>query len=607
MATSMDGNVSGEGGDRPSVELVDESAKANETSTPGLMSSGDEKSEERKATSVNEGEEGSTSPLLSEEEDEKGVNELEREQAEDGGYAGDVDGTLSRSRHLADVNGTTVEEDDGEDARNDLNSSGDESGGSSEWSSGAEWEDENGDFNDDSGDELGLKSSSKGKKAKKKKKVMIVSTRCLWVQLSRCRIGDKKVKRLSDALRGNTTVTSIDLSDNKITDDGIKVLAGVLAGGSASDLISLDVRGNHLSSAGLAALRSLQGLRKLVKVEYGESMSRKYEDGPENGNGDLSTGGGKENRANGWVDDAHERLLASSAEDWTEETVREGLPRAVPSLNEWAAVEQVESAMKAVAESAECLNVGHLTAQITNVLHMIDQELREAPTRSILLDKLPRGLALTTANIEKFVSVLDMSPPPRLMQNKEVMPTAGRHRIVVIELLSRLVMYCSQEIDQKIVLTGAVRKVVDLMFSHPLCSILHGQASHFLEGVLTRPNSSLCSHVLEGAEGLPTQLAKAGRECAAMRIGKRPGYCGHVVVLCRTLENVADINSNVRGILEKNEDWLRFTAPGGALGKLVKEQFGGLGGPKPQFPMSCLFDGGSAQAAVDHLRALFLG
>jgi hypothetical protein len=45
----------------------------------------------------------------------------------------------------------------------------------------------------------------------------------LWVQLNQCRLGDKKARKLSEALRTNTAVTSIDLSHNQITDNGVEV------------------------------------------------------------------------------------------------------------------------------------------------------------------------------------------------------------------------------------------------------------------------------------------------------------------------------------------------------------------------------------------------
>lgn len=45
----------------------------------------------------------------------------------------------------------------------------------------------------------------------------------LWVQLNQCRVGDKKLRKLSDALRTNTAVTSVDLSHNQITDSGVEV------------------------------------------------------------------------------------------------------------------------------------------------------------------------------------------------------------------------------------------------------------------------------------------------------------------------------------------------------------------------------------------------
>lgn len=74
--------------------------------------------------------------------------------------------------------------------------------------------------------------------------------------------------QLFAALKDNKSVTSIDLSDNVITDDGMNFLTGVLAVGMAPNLIHINLRGNPISSKGRELLSGLFHLRKQLLVRH---------------------------------------------------------------------------------------------------------------------------------------------------------------------------------------------------------------------------------------------------------------------------------------------------------------------------------------------------
>ena len=61
-------------------------------------------------------------------------------------------------------------------------------------------------------------------------------------------------------------MTSIDLSDNAITDEGMHFLTGVLAVGLAPNLIHINLCGNPISSRGRELLAGLYHLRKQLMV-----------------------------------------------------------------------------------------------------------------------------------------------------------------------------------------------------------------------------------------------------------------------------------------------------------------------------------------------------
>jgi hypothetical protein len=72
--------------------------------------------------------------------------------------------------------------------------------------------------------------------------------------------------QLFAALKDNESVTSIGLSDNVITDEGMNFLTGVLAIGMAPNLLHINLRGNPINSKGREFLAGLYHLRKQLLV-----------------------------------------------------------------------------------------------------------------------------------------------------------------------------------------------------------------------------------------------------------------------------------------------------------------------------------------------------
>lgn len=77
--------------------------------------------------------------------------------------------------------------------------------------------------------------------------------------------------QLFAALKDNTSVTSIDLSDNVITDEGMNFLTGVLAVGMAPNLLHINLKGNPISSKGRELLAGLYHLRNQLLVRQTKS------------------------------------------------------------------------------------------------------------------------------------------------------------------------------------------------------------------------------------------------------------------------------------------------------------------------------------------------
>ncbi|CAM6120826.1 unnamed protein product [Calypogeia fissa] len=423
----------------------------------------------------------------------------------------------------------------------------------------------------------------------------------LWMQLNRCRITDKKARKLFAALKDNTTLTSLDLSENLLTDESLQSLEVVLSAGSAPNLIYVDVRANPISTRSQDVLGRLQNLRKHLKVDYYLEAS------------DQGVGEGGRADDDGWLEGFPRNKWTANSEEngdshsWDENPmtnihIRFPTPEALQ--------EKVESALLSIKKSSTSLHVSGLAGSLREIIINFSQQLslfRGTSTDWKTVEALPKGLPLLLEKIGVFLSVLDMNPPPILCQRKLEEQVAGLHRVALVELLNLLIMPSSPYIEEKLLAESTPARLVRLFFQFPWNSILQGAIFRFLQTVLSRP--SLRFSVLEGSAGLPSLLPKAGEECAALSIGRRPGYGGYIVKLSRELEVLAAKDVEVQKILGENEQWATYVRPGGALKKMVAEQTGHLGGPKPfsrSVPHYFQDDSMRADSALEQFRGLFL-
>lgn len=79
--------------------------------------------------------------------------------------------------------------------------------------------------------------------------------------------------QLFAALKDNTSMTSIDLSNNVITDEGMSFLTGALAVGMVPNLLRINLQGNPISSKGRELLAGLYHLRKQLLVSQITSIN----------------------------------------------------------------------------------------------------------------------------------------------------------------------------------------------------------------------------------------------------------------------------------------------------------------------------------------------
>jgi Leucine Rich repeat len=85
-------------------------------------------------------------------------------------------------------------------------------------------------------------------------------------------IDDSKAEKLCDALKKNTHVLSLDLTNNELSDVGVHALCDALSTGAAPDLITLRLQDNAgITKNGIEAIHELAKTRKSIKIETGST------------------------------------------------------------------------------------------------------------------------------------------------------------------------------------------------------------------------------------------------------------------------------------------------------------------------------------------------
>ncbi|CAI5463498.1 unnamed protein product [Closterium sp. Yama58-4] len=476
---------------------------------------------------------------------------------------------------------------------------------------------------------------------------------CMWVQLARCRVGDKKLRRLTDALIHCETVTSVDLSENLISDAGLRQLACALSAPSAApDLISLNVKRNPISAAGRACLANLQAVRKLVRIEYEESPPPAAQEKK----------GAQGAKGQGMADargfESGERMGGALASKASNPQIR--IDAAVRFIRE--ASEKLQQVAPAGSSrrsiATRVFDSGMMTEALEDVVELVDADLRRNPTKSYHnspINKLPLPLRLVVESLPTFVSLLELPIPPQQCQRKLAEPAAGRHRILAVQLLRKVLGACGRVVDDRLAREDVGRKVAALLFDFPWSNVLHHGVCCFLMSALERSGEKVESEeqgkkegkgaeekalgedkgegkvekqgeregdskgegegekqaaaavaaaeaaVPAGPMALPVRLAVTAAPWVNTPIGQRPGHAGPIIQLMFDIRGRATTSAPLQAKLEKLPEWQAFAQPGGKLDELLSQQHGTLCGPKPVVPGSDAPDMGAGSGGQSML------
>lgn len=391
----------------------------------------------------------------------------------------------------------------------------------------------------------------------------------LCLQLHNCQIDDERASKLFLAMEHSDTITSVDLSYNLITDDGFCSLTQLLRGGSIPSLIFLDVRGNPISSKTHELLDGIQHVRKILKIYHDSDTSK---DGEHLSKLDEEVG--------------TERTVNLYRSKWSAACTDNGdnwfLSKASTcGQSAFTLKDRVQSAIE-VVKVERTLNTSRLAVLLKEISHLASQELSLQLPNDISRQnhiEYPEGVKYLVNNFPTLISILDMEPS----QGTAVDCGAGLHRVAIVEVICIILLPCLSLVEEHIISSGVLSKLLKLFSDFPQNSILHCVVVRCLQAILSQSSTVLFWSLVKDS-CLPSFLAREGTKFAGLHQGRRPSYCGQIFTLSKTLCNLEEIDEGLKGFLNKNEEWKLYVSPDGPFRKMQKEQSGDLCGPKPVLP-----------------------
>lgn len=391
----------------------------------------------------------------------------------------------------------------------------------------------------------------------------------LCLQLHNCQIDDERASKLFLAMEHSDTITSVDLSYNLITDDGFCSLTQLLRGGSIPSLIFLDVRGNPISSKTHELLDGIQHVRKILKIYHDSDTSK---DGERLSKLDEEVG--------------TERTVNLYRSKWSAACTDNGdnwfLSKASTcGQSAFTLKDRVQSAIE-VVKVERTLNTSRLAVLLKEISHLASQEISLQLPNDISRQnhiEYPEGVKYLVNNFPTLISILDMEPS----QGTAVDCGAGLHRVAIVEVICIILLPCLSLVEEHIISSGVLAKLLKLLSDFPQNSILHCVVVRCLQAILSQ-SSTVLFWALVKDSCLPSFLAREGTKFAGLHQGRRPSYCGQIFTLSKTLCNLEEIDEGLKGFLNKNEEWKLYVSPDGPFRKMQKQQSGDLCGPKPVLP-----------------------
>ena len=130
---------------------------------------------------------------------------------------------------------------------------------------------------------------------------------------------------------------------------------------------------------------------------------------------------------------------------------------------------------------------------------------------------------------------------------------AGLHRIAMVELICIILLPCFPSVEQHIISSGVLAKLLKFLCDFPRNSILYCVVFRCLQAIFSR-SSTILTWTLVRDSSLPSFLAREGTKFASLHQGRPPSYYGQIFALLKTLYNLEETDEALKEFLNKHED-----------------------------------------------------
>ncbi|KAL6516668.1 hypothetical protein OROGR_019973 [Orobanche gracilis] len=178
----------------------------------------------------------------------------------------------------------------------------------------------------------------------------------------------------------------------------------------------------------------------------------------------------------------------------------------------------------------------------------------------------PDAVGSMLPKLGELLMLLNVSCDEKILPTTygELRPPLGLYRLMIVEFLAVLLKTGNEVAEKELVVSGTIRRVLDLFFEYPYNNALHHHVESIIYSCLESKNSAIVDHLLlecnlvgrilqsdktptlSGELKLPTMPA-----CG--RYAPRAGYFGHLTRIANKLVQLG--NSAIQTHLQENSEW----------------------------------------------------
>ncbi|GLU02494.1 hypothetical protein SLE2022_197430 [Rubroshorea leprosula] len=167
-----------------------------------------------------------------------------------------------------------------------------------------------------------------------------------------------------------------------------------------------------------------------------------------------------------------------------------------------------------------------------------------------------------------LLTLLDVSSDEKILPTTygQLRPPLGKHRLKIVEFIAVLLKTGNETVENELVSSGTIRRVLDLFFEYPYNNALHHHVEIIILSCLESKNDMMVNHLLQECDLIGKILQTDKQPIlsgdsnqptlpAAGKCAPRAGNIGHITRIANKLVQVASSNSRIQTCLQENSEW----------------------------------------------------